>query len=78
MNHWEKRLTKELSAIIGDRGEVVEVRMHNDGAPHPVSEWSAIVTTEHAALKLFYQYRYNVCRIKPNPRNTDQWLFSIG
>lgn len=60
-----EKLANELARHVGDAGSVVLARMYE---PEKGGGWAAILSTEYAALKVFYKYRHSDVRLDPNPR----------
>lgn len=60
-----ERLAKELAGVVGDAGAVLVARLYE---PEKGGGWAAVLSTEYAALKVFYKYRHSDVRLDANPR----------
>lgn len=71
----EARIKRVASSIIGDTGEILSIHDHGG------NEWSVVVSTEYAALRLAYKYRgsprgaVRIDRAEFSDR-PDSWYFS--
>lgn len=66
-----RRLEAELKRIVQDAGEVIFANLYE---PAKGGGWAAVISTEYAALKIYFQYRHSNVHLVHDDKG---WIITV-